>query len=184
MGKLRQFIHTRDFPIVHGLIVKLSPWPFICCSCTYGENMWQKTVARKLTSSKSWNLSVCMFVGTCRGVDNFWEVGGLSLYRATRSNLWMVRPSSMLVVKLLIRVREACSKILDLASYLVVRWHSQCTSGSNWEIFRIAVSERTFSALHRLKTWLLSTVQQVRLNWCTIQWQSAHVQCSQWVCCM
>ena len=38
-------------------------------------------------------------------------------------------------------------------------------------IFRIAtnaVSERTFSTLRRLKTWLRTTAQQVRLNWCTI----------------
>ena len=38
-------------------------------------------------------------------------------------------------------------------------------------IFRIAtnaVSERTFSALRRLKTWLLTTAQQVQLNWYTI----------------
>ena len=37
-----------------------------------------------------------------RGVDNFLEVGGLSLYGAVGSNLRMVRPSSILVVKLLI----------------------------------------------------------------------------------
>ena len=68
-----------------------------------------------------------------RGVDNFWEVGaGLSLYRAARSNLRMVMPSSMLVVKLLIiRVYEASSKILDLATYLVVKWRSHCTSPLN-----------------------------------------------------
>ena len=71
------------------------------------------------------------------------------------------------------------------------RWRSHCTSASNWEllllcyptfarnlkfdkilaIFRIAtnpVSERTFSVLRRLKTWLHTTAQQVRLNWCTI----------------
>ena len=47
--------------------------------------------------------------------------GGLSLYRAAGSNLQMVRPSSMLVVKLLIiHVHETRGKILDLASYLVV----------------------------------------------------------------
>ena len=37
-----------------------------------------------------------------RGVDNILEVGGLSLYGAVGSNLRMVRPSSILVVKLLI----------------------------------------------------------------------------------
>ena len=31
-----------------------------------------------------------------------------------------------------------------------------------------AVNERTFSALCRLKTWLRTTAQHVRLNWCTI----------------
>ena len=51
------------------------------------------------------------------------------------SNLRMVRPSSMSVVKLLIiRVHEASSKILDLASYLVVRWCSHCTPPLNWEL--------------------------------------------------
>ena len=62
-------------------------------------------------------------------------MGGLSLYRAARSNLLMVRLSSMSVVKLLIiLVREASSKILDLATYLVVRWRSHCTSALNWEL--------------------------------------------------
>ena len=41
----------------------------------------------------------------------------------------------MSVVKLLImHVCKARRKILDLASYLVVRWHSHCTSASNWEL--------------------------------------------------
>ena len=31
-----------------------------------------------------------------------------------------------------------------------------------------AVSERTFSALRRLKTWLRSTMHQSRLNWCML----------------
>ena len=58
----------------------------------------------------------------------------------------MVRPRLMSVVKLLII--HACKawckildlgsylagKILSLASYLVVRWHSHCTSASNWEL--------------------------------------------------
>ena len=53
-----------------------------------------------------------------RGVDNFLEVGGLSLYGAVGSNLRMVRPSSMSVVKLLIiPAREARGKILDLAIF-------------------------------------------------------------------
>ena len=30
----------------------------------------------------------------------------------------------------------------------------------------IAVSERSFSALRRLKTWLRTTMLQARLNWC------------------
>ena len=53
--------------------------------------------------------------------------------RAARSNLRMVRPGSMSTVKpLIIRAREACGKILDLASYLAVRRRSHCTSASNW----------------------------------------------------
>ena len=41
----------------------------------------------------------------------------------------------MSVVKLLIiHPRKARGKILDLASYLVVRWRSHCTSASNWEL--------------------------------------------------
>ncbi len=31
-----------------------------------------------------------------------------------------------------------------------------------------ALSERSFSTLRRLKTWLRSTMQQTRLNWCMI----------------
>ncbi len=31
-----------------------------------------------------------------------------------------------------------------------------------------ALSERSFSTLRRLKTWLRSTMQQTRLNWCII----------------
>ena len=31
-----------------------------------------------------------------------------------------------------------------------------------------AVSERSFSALRRMKTWLRSTMHQTRLNWCMI----------------
>ena len=31
-----------------------------------------------------------------------------------------------------------------------------------------ATSERSFSALRRLKTWLRSTMNQARLNWCMI----------------
>ena len=31
-----------------------------------------------------------------------------------------------------------------------------------------ALSERSFSALHRLKTWLRSTMSQSRLNWCMV----------------
>ena len=31
-----------------------------------------------------------------------------------------------------------------------------------------AISERSFSALRRLKTWLRSTMNQTRLNWCMI----------------
>ena len=31
-----------------------------------------------------------------------------------------------------------------------------------------AISERSFSALRRMKTWLRSTMQQSRLNWCMI----------------
>ena len=31
-----------------------------------------------------------------------------------------------------------------------------------------AVSERSFSALRRLKTWLRSTMSQARLNWCMV----------------
>ena len=75
-------------------------------------------------------------LGTARDVDNFLEVGGgRNLYGAVGSNLQMVRPSLMSVVKLsIIHAREVCGKILDLASYLVVRWRSHCTSASNWEL--------------------------------------------------
>ena len=31
-----------------------------------------------------------------------------------------------------------------------------------------ATSERSFSALRRVKTWLRSTTSQVRLNWCML----------------
>ena len=31
-----------------------------------------------------------------------------------------------------------------------------------------AISERSFSALRRMKTWLRSTMNQTRLNWCMI----------------
>ena len=47
--------------------------------------------------------------------------GGLSLYKASGSNLRMVRPS-------LIHVRKVCGKILNLASYLAVRRRSHFTS--------------------------------------------------------
>ena len=51
------------------------------------------------------------------------------LCRAARSNLQMIRPSLMLTVKLqIIRARKARGKILDLASYLAVRRHSQSTT--------------------------------------------------------
>ena len=35
-------------------------------------------------------------------------------------------------------------------------------------ILKPAISERSFSALRRLKTWLRSTMNQSRLNWCLI----------------
>ena len=85
----------------------------------------------------------------CRQLLRSWGGGGgggLSLYRAAGSNLRMVRPRLMSVVKLLIiHACKACCKILDLgsylagkilnlASYLVVRWRSHCTSASNWEL--------------------------------------------------
>ena len=61
--------------------------------------------------------------------------GELSLYRVAGSNLRTVRPSSMSEVKLLIIcVRKARGKILDPASYLVVRQRSHCNSASNWEL--------------------------------------------------
>ena len=48
---------------------------------------------------------------------------------------WSGPCSSLSVVKLLIIcAREARGKILDLASYLVVRRRSHCTSTSNWEL--------------------------------------------------
>ena len=31
-----------------------------------------------------------------------------------------------------------------------------------------AISERSFSALRRMKTWLRSTMNQTRLNWCMV----------------
>ena len=31
-----------------------------------------------------------------------------------------------------------------------------------------AISERSFSALRRVKTWLRSTMNQTRLNWCMV----------------
>ena len=74
--------------------------------------------------------------------------GGLSLYRAAGSNLRMVRPSLMLVVKLVvIHTRKVHSKILDLASYLLVKWCSHCTSASNWELSLLcfpALQENTY----------------------------------------
>ena len=77
-------------------------------------------------------VSSCNTYDVSRGVDNFWEVGGLSLYRTAGSHLRMVRPSLMLVVKLVaIRAHKACGKVLDLVSYLAVRWCSHCTSASN-----------------------------------------------------
>ena len=54
---------------------------------------------------------------------------------ASGSNLQMVRPSLMSVVKLVkFRVRKARGKILDLSSYLAVRKRSHYTSASNREL--------------------------------------------------
>ena len=121
--------------------------------------------------------------------------GGLSLYRAAGSNLRMVRPSSMSVVKLLIIcAREARGKIFDLASYLVVRRRSHCTSASNWELPLLCYPtlqgtsslikswENTYDfsycnqccerenlqCVAQVEDLLRTTAQQVRLNWCTI----------------
>ena len=152
-----------------------------------------------------------------RGVDNFLEVGGLSLYGAVGSNLRMVRPSSMSVVKLLIiHARNARGKILDLVCYLVVRWRSQCTSASNWELPLLCYPtlqgtsslikswENTYdfsycnqccerenlqcvAQVEDLATYN-STASSTELVYDTAcpqeqNWQSAYVQCSQWVCC-
>ena len=70
---------------------------------------------------------------TYQGRRQLLRCGGLCLYGAVGSNLRMVRPRSILVVKL-IRARKAGGKILDLASYLVVRWRSHCISASNWDL--------------------------------------------------
>ena len=53
-----------------------------------------------------------------RGIDNFWEVGALSLYRAICG--WS-GPAWCQWWNLIIRVRKARSKILDLARYAVIQ---------------------------------------------------------------
>ena len=90
-----------------------------------------------------------IFVALNRDVDNFLEVEGLSLYGAVGSNLRMVRPSSMSVVKLLIiHACKARGNILDLASYLVVRWRSHCTSPSNWELLLLCYRASAIALHH------------------------------------
>ena len=46
-----------------------------------------------------------------------------------------------------------------------------------------AVNERTFSALCRLKTWLRTTAQHVRLNWCTILFTRTELAICLFVAC-
>ena len=97
-----------------------------------------------------------------RGVDNFWEVGGLSLYRATGSNLLMVRPSLMSVAKLaIICACKVHDKILDLANYLAVRRRSHCTSVSNWGLPLLC-----FPALQRTSSLIKSWENIYDISYC------------------
>ena len=146
--------------------------------------------------------------GLSRGVDNLWEVGGLSLYKASGSNLRMVRPS-------LICVRKVCGKILNLASYLAVRRRSHFTSvqtgGYHYFVFLPCKESQVWYNLEKTRFFVLQPTlwareasvhcagwklgyvqqaQQVRLNWCMILHvyknrtdKSTYVQFSQWVCC-
>ena len=173
-------------------------------SCLLCLNVSCAHVSEKLPCWSSQDLCIH------RGVDNFWEVGGLSLYRAAGSHLRMVRPSLMLVVKLVaICARKVRCKILDLASYLPVRWCSHCTSASNWELPLLCcptlqgtsslIENTIFSyCCEREKIQCVAQVEDLatynspasltELVYDTAcrqeqNWQSAYVQCSQWVCC-
>ena len=62
-------------------------------------------------------------------------------------------------------------KLKSIINYL--KTLSTCKMNYFYEVvklylFRLILSERSFSALRCLKTWVRSTMHQTRLNWCMV----------------